>query len=557
MKKKLNELLDNLTVDQTNRLLDEKFEMKISKRKLRNIKKSVNNKISGVKPKKTIKMKRYFEYATLFAAAVTLSIICIREYRIPINFPNNMSVNSTETTDSKIITSPENDVFTPRKGTNDNWDYMEYENHVILTDYHLTPTIHTLENVSDVAVNSNIISPMVYHTSNTPNTKQMLQTMSFKESDYKNMNNDADEDIIRVPEEINNKPVIDIAEECFISLRNQTISEGFFELTSSIIVPEDSPYFTVEHPSERESEVILYNKDKTTLFYSSVFSLDVYELPNTVTRIYEGALVNTTASITLEEGNDSFTIEDGLLITADRTRLITCADKYQASYIVPDTVTKLDMCAFYNLGNPEGMIIPVELPEGLSEIPDGTFSAGLAYPTAIPESVETIGAYSICIDSKLMNNNCEPISITIPQNVNNIGINAFYLSTINVTVDDSNQWYSIENNILYNKDKTELILGNDTSAFLNGYQIPDTVKVIRSKAIRFVLGFGRDLPEHIKLVIPESVTIMEENAIEIIEIDEWMFTVYVNAGSCAEQYFKNWNYDVNFLPIDEYYENTD
>ncbi len=91
-------------------------------------------------------------------------------------------------------------------------------------------------------------------------------------------------------------------------------------------------------------------------------------------------------------------------------------------------------------------------------------------------------------------------NITIPASVTNIGIAAFawtpYLERI--TVDENNEYYSSDNGILFNKDKTELIAytcGSEETS----YTIPDGVKIIADGAF---IGS----PNLVEVVIPDSVT---------------------------------------------------
>lgn len=78
------------------------------------------------------------------------------------------------------------------------------------------------------------------------------------------------------------------------------------------------------------------------------------------------------------------------------------------------------------------------------------------------------------------------VSYSIPASVTSIDGSAFYHSTslTNLTVNTSNYYYSVENNILYNKNKTTLV------AFLSSrndlsYVVPSTVMTIGSQAFMY------------------------------------------------------------------------
>ena len=147
----------------------------------------------------------------------------------------------------------------------------------------------------------------------------------------------------------------------------------------------------------------------------------------------------------------------------------------------------------YN-GNEEEIVIP-EMINGLivSELGDGVFQNKKKITKIIlPDTVTTIGnnAFYSCLelkDIKLSNNveiignnvfsNCNKLSmIDIPASIKKIGISAFSncISLNAINVSSNNIYYSSENGVLFNKDKSVLMnypAGKDLSA----YKIPNTV----------------------------------------------------------------------------------
>ena len=86
----------------------------------------------------------------------------------------------------------------------------------------------------------------------------------------------------------------------------------------------------------------------------------------------------------------------------------------------------------------------------------------------LPDSLEIIGDRAFI--------NCGGTEAYIPANVKEIGYNAF---SIPVNVDENNQYYSSQNGVLYNKDKTTLIRVPDTMRSggntVYDFTVPDSV----------------------------------------------------------------------------------
>lgn len=123
------------------------------------------------------------------------------------------------------------------------------------------------------------------------------------------------------------------------------------------------------------------------------------------------------------------------------------------------------------------------------------------FDLVIPETID--GAPVVAIDDQFIFRNEYVSSVKIPSTVKSIGVNAFaytpLLKEINIpatvekverfvaggsdkdktiTVDPSNPWFSVENNAVYNKDKTKLLIGS----IANIKALPDTVTEIADEA---------------------------------------------------------------------------
>ena len=228
---------------------------------------------------------------------------------------------------------------------------------------------------------------------------------------------------------------------------------------------------------------ILYNKDKTELIACPVTKSGYLEIPASVLSI----------------GNSAF---------FDCTEL--------RSVTIPESVTYIDSSAFSCC---EGLT-EVTIPASVISIGESAFKCctGLTSLT-ISEGVTAIGDEAFCA--------CDGLSsVTIPRSIDYIGDCAFmYCSGLKAfSVHPENQFYSTdENGVLYNKDKTELIV------FPKGiggkYEIPASVTSIRT-------GAFADCSELTTLTIPESVT-----SIDFYAFDNFGgLTICGVPGSEAEQF---------------------
>lgn len=183
-------------------------------------------------------------------------------------------------------------------------------------------------------------------------------------------------------------------------------------------------------------------------------------------------------------------------------------------------VTKINNCAFSTNKN----IIKVYIPYGIKEIGDAAFycCSGLT-SVFIPNSVTSIGynafAYCSSLTSVSIPNsvtsigdqvfwNCSSLtSLTIPNSVTSINLSAFNgcSGLTSLVVDSGNEYYCSEDNVLFNKDKSELLFCVETK---NGdYIVPNSVTSIGDYAFSSCTNLS-------SLTIPNSVTSIGEGAFE-------------------------------------------
>lgn len=210
----------------------------------------------------------------------------------------------------------------------------------------------------------------------------------------------------------------------------------------------------------------------------------------------EGLPCINLESIEVSDENENYTSVDGVLYNKEMTTLIQYPlGKKQQEYVIPDTVTTIgygafchcdeltkltvgkgitviDYCLLFGCDNIETVI----LPETLTVIDSGAFKySGIKY-IDIPDSVTYLGCEAMTACDRLE-------TVNIGKGVSFIHEVAIRGSSLKeIRVDPENEFFTSENGVLYNKDKTELLLypankSGDT------YRIPSTVKTIKTAAI--------------------------------------------------------------------------
>lgn len=191
-----------------------------------------------------------------------------------------------------------------------------------------------------------------------------------------------------IPAEINGTPVTEIGSSAFS--RNADIT--------SVIIPE--------------GVCKLYN------YCFGGTSLTSIDIPSTVNYIDWDIFqdVKTLTAINVDENNVNYTSVDGVLFSKDMSTIVRYPQgKKETSYVIPDSVTEMEIMAFYGCTS----LTSVTIPDGVTEIPASAFQgcSGLTSVT-IPEGVASIGYVSFAYCTGLA-------SVVIPDGVTTIGPYAF------------------------------------------------------------------------------------------------------------------------------------
>ena len=153
-------------------------------------------------------------------------------------------------------------------------------------------------------------------------------------------------------------------------------------------------------------------------------------IPSTVTSIGYNTFLGCTSleNIVVDSENKNYISEDGVLFNKSKTELIQYpAAKSGVSYTIPSSVSKIDGCAFKYTQN----VKTINVPQQTTSIAAGAFS-------------------------------------------NSVNLEA-------IKVDENNLYYTSDNGVLFNKDKSELVAypakKSDTS-----YTVPESVTYIQAQA---------------------------------------------------------------------------
>ena len=235
---------------------------------------------------------------------------------------------------------------------------------------------------------------------------------------------------------------------------------------TSINVSRDNKFYSSD-------KGILYDKNKTTLICIPEGKNGSIVIPSSVTHINSFAFNNCRelTSINVSRDNSNYSSEDGILYDKNKTALI-CAPKGKKGNIkIPSGVTSIEKEAFSYCR----YVTNIKIPFGVTSIGEWAFRCCSLTTIEIPSSVTSIGecAFWVCTDltsidipssvtsiGKQAFSSCNGLtSINIPSSVTSIGNEAFndciVLTNINVSRD--NMYYSSEEGILYDKNKTTLI----------------------------------------------------------------------------------------------------
>jgi hypothetical protein len=178
------------------------------------------------------------------------------------------------------------------------------------------------------------------------------------------------------------------------------------------------------------------------------WNLTSVDLLSSVTSIGEGAFADIYGPINVAANNLNYSSQNGILFNKNKTTLIQCSISQTGSYTTPSTVSTIGNWAFYNCTN----FTSINLTSSVTSIGVFSFNGTKISSINIPSSVITINT-----------ENC-----------------SFQDFSGSINVDSNNQYYSSQDGVLFNKDKSLLIQCPITKT--GDYSVPSSVNSINGNA---------------------------------------------------------------------------
>lgn len=243
--------------------------------------------------------------------------------------------------------------------------------------------------------------------------------------------------------------------------------------------------------------------DSVTYVGYTVFSdctdLETVHFGSGITDVKENVLQDCSSlvSITVSEGNRVLLVEDGVLFNKEKTELIKYpSKKAEITYTVPSSVKTIKRDAFSKVEHLE----KIDFPKSLVCIEDDAFrELDSLKSVVIPDSVTDFG-YNFT--------NCESLkSAYIGKNVEYVEPYSTFRSCAaftSVEVSSENIYYSSMNGVLFNKDKTELVI-YPAGLSVENYVIPSTVKEVFYVAFSDTLNYSETLYDNGEIYVGDCL----------------------------------------------------
>jgi len=239
-------------------------------------------------------------------------------------------------------------------------------------------------------------------------------------------------------------------------------------------------------------------------------SLTSVTIPSSVTSIGDFAFYKCTSlsAVTVDAQNSAYSSADGVLFNRNQTLLIQYPGGKAGSYVIPNSVTKIEDYGFALCGS----LTSVTIPNSVTSIGEAAFyGCSSLTSVTIPNSVTSIGNGTFLLCSSLTSitipnsvtsirdrafEECTSLtSIAIPNSVTNIGWGAFFSCTSLTNV-------TIGNSVTKIEDYAFALCGSLTSV-----TIPNSVTSIGEAAFLLCSSLT-------SITIPNSVTSIRDRAFE-------------------------------------------
>ena len=195
-------------------------------------------------------------------------------------------------------------------------------------------------------------------------------------------------------------------------------------------------------------------------------------------------------SFTVSNDNPAYMSVDGVLFNKNQTKIVCYPKAKIGAYTIPNTVTEIGASLFAECKN----LTAITIGKGVKTIGRTAFyNCTNLKSVTIGENVEKImyGAFEWCTSLEKIDipNNVQTIDgycfamgklkyVTIGSGCASIANNALGDNLVSITVAKENETYCSENGVLFNKNKTEIIVYPQYKE--GAYVLPNTVTTINS-----------------------------------------------------------------------------
>lgn len=188
---------------------------------------------------------------------------------------------------------------------------------------------------------------------------------------------------------------------------------------------------------------------------------------------------STLRTINVDENNPKFKSVDGVLFSDTEKTLYKVPVKHGSEYTVP---------------------------EGVERIYAYAFSSNTATKVTLPSTLTEIGEYAFYF--------AKVTELNIPANVQTIANDVFINSSVaKVTVSADNPYICIINNVIYNKDKTKLLLA------ISSFGIRDSGRLKIPATVKEIAAYAFDGCQYTSVILPKTLTTMGENALNLTKLE--------------------------------------
>ena len=327
------------------------------------------------------------------------------------------------------------------------------------------------------------------------------------------------------------------------SLGDKVFKANWLNVRFEII---DNEYYVAGLKYSKETNLVIpnsYNGKKITGIRFNAFPNSEYltsiEIPSSIKCIEDNALVGlyNLTSIKVDENNLYYKSIDGNLYSKDEKVLIQYAvGKTDSTFIIPNSIEKLNMGAFYGACH----LTNIEIPNSVTTIDSSVFCGCVGLTSIeIPNSVISIGSFAF-VGTNI-------VSITIPDSVTSIGQSAFKNCDKLENVIFSNSLTSITKGLFASCHSLETLIipCNITSiedeAFsycskLSNIVMPNSVLSIGYHAFYYCASLEN-------IIIPKSVVTIKPYAFEKC----YYLTIYCEAEFKPSTWDDKWNYYNNHV----------